>query len=738
MPNRLDRILLFSSLLIFLSIPLFSQDIKADWGVVFSSPSSDFNSLKISEIENAVLPDIFTAGIPGSSLSGGGQCLWLVSSLKVPSSLTGEDLVVSFDEVPSAVEFYINGNKIGKIGNTGSKYFMHSGSHVRFALTPELLSEDENIIALKVFNDSAEFKIQQPMIGLYDDNINRIRILSFLNGQIFFGFSVLVLFIGLYYLSLFMFNRNEKINLFFALANIFLFIYFAQMGLPFRVFAYQPFLVIGKYSLFLYFTFLSLFFVIFFNVFNKRLFKIALGAVAVVIGLVYLRNSGTVSEVSKAFDIALIPGGLELLMMLGIAAFSMIKKNADAVPVFIGVMIGLGSAGYDFYFALSGHEPAFWLQGFGILIFNICMFEMLSLRAIKADRLLKKSSEKIRENARIMKEFLEKVETVSLSVAEMSTSLDLEIEASSSSVGELVRGADVIASSSEEQLSYVNETGESLRVLLSSADSINNELDKQQLNVEETSHLVSEMLENISLITENLKKTSDFTEELGQLTVKGEEAVKRSTDTVSSIHDDSKNIYKILSSISDISAETNLLAMNAAIEAAHAGKAGAGFAVVASEIRKLAINTAGRTKETVEQIDSIVERIGEGYKANLEVKELLSQIGLSTKTAVEQVKSVYLAVDEQRAASNAVQSTVSSLREVSGSIKVQTEKQKLKSRELESKQSQLREISSRVYQSVDRMSAANTKIQTALMRVQNVSSGTNAEAVKLKALLEQG
>lgn len=730
------RMILFSAILFMItSIPLFAWELELEWERAFLPAASGVSDIQANALEPIELPVLTYAPVQGASVRGEGQCLWLVSSFSVPGNLTGEDLIISFDEVTSAVEFYLNGMKIGMAGNTGENYFMHSGSHVRFVLTPDMLSEEENVIAVKMYSDSSFFKVQLPKIGFYDVEINGIRTLSFMNGQVFFALSILVLFIGLYYLSLFLFNRKEMINLYFSLANIFLFIYFAQMGLPFRIVAYLPFLLFAKYSLFLYFTFLSLFFVSFFNVFNYRLVKLVIVVLALVIGVVYAMNSGAAVEVYAAFDTALIPGGIELLMMLGIAAYSMMKKNTDAVPVFIGVLIGLGAAAYDFYFALSGVEPPFWLQGFGILIFNICMFEMLSIRAIRADRQLKASSVTIQKNAKVMEQFLGKVESVSLTVAEMSTTLDKAIEASTESVRELIDGTDVISSSAGEQLEYVKETGESLGVLLSSSDSINDELNKQQLNVEETSHLVSEMLENISQITGNLKKTSDFTEELSALTMKGEEAVLRSTATVSSIHDDSKNIYQILSAITDISEETNLLAMNAAIEAAHAGKAGAGFAVVAAEIRKLAINTAGRTRETVEQIDSIINRIGDGYQANVEVKDLLTQIGQSTQTAVEQVKSVYLSIDEQRSASNAVQSTVESLRDVTGSIKTQTEKQKHKSRDMELKQNQLKESSARVYDSVKTMTKANENIQTALEKVRNISAGTSSEAAKLKELL---
>lgn len=730
------KILLFLLFLLIINTSIFSQQAVApDWKLLFTHPAVSVAQLELSKAASAEFPASFTAPVEGASVRGEGNCLWLITSFTPPAEWRNEDLIIDFDEVQGPAEFYLNGSKAGSIGKTGRDYFIQSGIHADFQLPAGSLKAGENLLILKLYSDSENFNIQKPYIGIYEEHINDIWRLSFLNGQIFFGFAILVLFIGLYYLSLFLFNKKERINLYFSLANIFLSIYFAQMGLPFRTVPVVILLVVAKYSLFLYFTFLTLFFIEFFNIFNRKPVKIAAAALAAVIGILYITNSGSYSEIMGVFDTALLPGGAELLLMLFIAAFSMIKGNRDAVPVFIGVVIGIAAAVYDFYFALSGKEPAFWLQGFGILLFNICMFEMLSLRTIRADRLLKSSSKQIEENAAVMKDFLHKVETVSLSVAEMSAELDREIEASASSVEEFVSGTDVIASIAGEQLNNVEDTGLSLKQLLSSSEQINEQLGKQHVDVRETSMLITEMLDNISEITGSLKKTSDFTGELGELTQKGEQSVKRSAATVEAIQQDSKNIYQILSSITDISAQTNLLAMNAAIEAAHAGKAGAGFAVVAGEIRSLAMNTASRTKETVEQIDTIVSRIKEAYDANAEVQELLSRISDSTRIAVEQVKSAYLAVEEQRAASQAVQNSVDSLQTASAAIKVQTESQQEMSTEMESKQGTLRELSERVSSSIEKMSKANGKIQATLEKVRLISNGSRSEAEKLKELV---
>jgi len=731
---KASRTVLFALLFISAAFSLSAQK-QPDWGIVFTGPEDGIGSVHPESVEKIDFPATVKAPSAGASVAGEGSCLWLVADFSAETWNTDGDLVVDFDEVSGPVEFYLNGKRLGRYGVVGPDYFMQSGIHVNFSVSSDLLEPGSNIFALKIYSDSDQFRIQRPVISRYTEVINGISRLSFLNGGIFMAFSVMVLFIGLYYLSLYLFNRRVVINLLFSLANLFLGVYFAQMGLPYRILPSLGFLLIAKYSLFLYFTFLTLFFISFFNVFNRKWVKTFVSAIAVIMAVNYIFHRSSYAVIMNAFDTALLPGGAELLLMLAIAGYSMLKKNTDAVPVFIGVLVGLGSAVYDFYYALSGTEPDFWLQGFGILVFNVCMFEMLSIRAIRAEKQLKASAAQISENSRVMEQFIGKIETISLSVADMSSNLDNEIEASAGSVEELVNGTGIISASAGEQLQNVKETGQSLEALLASSEQINQELNRQQTDVKETSHLITEMLDNISNITEKLKKTSDFTEELGQLTARGEHAVTKSADTVSAIHEDSKNIYQILSSITDISEQTNLLAMNAAIEAAHAGKAGAGFAVVAGEIRSLAVNTAGRTRETVEQIDNIVSSIKEAYESNLEVKDLLLHIGANTKTAVEQVKSVYLAIEEQRTAGRAVLATIESLNKASEGIKVETGKQQLKSHDMELKQNNLRIISDRVYQSVGKMSEANAKIISALEKVRRISAGTNAEAVRLKEML---
>ena len=729
-------VLFFSAVFLFSAVNAVAQEqFELDWACYFSEPDTEIGVLDLSKFEPVTLPSTLTATIPGASVTGDGKSLWLLSEFTPDRVGAQRDLIIDFDEVPGPVEFYLNGVKQGREGVTGDRYFMHSGIHVKFLLSPGNLKPGKNVLTLKVYSDSEEFRIQKPRVGFYDDEINDIWRLSFLNGQIFFAFSILVLFIGLYYLSLYLFNRDRLYNLLFSLANIFLALYFSQMGLPFRTIPSLFLLVTAKYSLFLYFTFLSLFFITFFDVCNLRWLKIIIVVLAGGAAVLYLLNSGSYAEIMKIFDLVLIPGGIELLLMLFIAGISIFRKNTDAIPVFVGVLTGLAAAVYDFYFALSGQEPDFWLQGFGILVFNICMFAMLSVKAIRAEKQLKLSSEKISRNAQVMQQFLERVETVSLTVADMSGNLDREIEASASSIDELISGTEVISVSAGEQLDNVKQTSESLELLLASSDQINDELGKQLKDVEETSLLITEMLDNISIITGTLKKTSDFTEELGSLTEQGEAAVRRSAETVAAIREDSNNIYKILSSITDISEQTNLLAMNAAIEAAHAGKAGAGFAVVAGEIRALAGNTAGRTRETVEQIDGIVTRINEAWEANRDVESMLTKIGANTRTAVEQVKEAYLSIEEQRTASIAVLSTVDSLKSASAGIRAETEKQQLKSRDMEEKQNNLRDISLRVYDSIEKITEANQNIQHALSTVRDISAGTNSEAGRLKEIL---
>ena len=204
---------------------------------------------------------------------------------------------------------------------------------------------------------------------------------------------------------------------------------------------------------------------------------------------------------------------------------------------------------------------------------------------------------------------------------------------------------------------------------------------------------VEEMTVSINHVGDRAQEADRLSHDSGKLAQSGETIIGRTVDdinkisvtvnqaaeNISSLDKHSQEIANVVAVIKEVAEQTNLLALNAAIEAARAGEQGRGFAVVADEVRKLAERTSSSTQEiaaTIEAMrssankatagmDDVVTEVRRGVDSAREASEAIRQIGQGSHQAVEMVGEITAAIHEQASAMTSIAQQVERIAQMS-------------------------------------------------------------------------
>ena len=175
-------------------------------------------------------------------------------------------------------------------------------------------------------------------------------------------------------------------------------------------------------------------------------------------------------------------------------------------------------------------------------------------------------------------------------------------------------------------------------------------------------------LEEISSQTEHNAKNADNANKLAEAAksngIEGNNQMKDMLQAMEDINKSSANISKIIKVIDDIAFQTNILSLNAAVEAARAGQHGKGFAVVAEEVRNLAARSAEAAKETTEMIEDSIKKSEVGTKITKETAEALNKIVDEVTKVSDLVNDIAKASNEQASAITQINQGITQVSEV--------------------------------------------------------------------------
>lgn len=259
----------------------------------------------------------------------------------------------------------------------------------------------------------------------------------------------------------------------------------------------------------------------------------------------------------------------------------------------------------------------------------------------------------------------------------------------SSSVKSINDNIDVVKKQTQDQSNSVSETANSIEEIIQTIKKLNERIENQAASVAESSSSIEEMVANIASITNTLEKTDSAIKELGEATADGKDTLLHSRSVTDKIAEESGALMEASNVIQHIASQTNLLAMNAAIEAAHAGEAGKGFAVVADEIRKLAEDSSSQGKvitETLKMLSSEIEALSTASKVvdskftaifdlSNQVKEMSQRLTTAMQEQEHGSREVLLAIKDINVVTSDVQ--MGSAKMLEGGNTVAKEMQKL-------------------------------------------------------------
>ena len=290
-----------------------------------------------------------------------------------------------------------------------------------------------------------------------------------------------------------------------------------------------------------------------------------------------------------------------------------------------------------------------------------------------------------------------------------------------SAVNEISTNIEGVKRQALTQAASVTETAATTEEIVRTIKQLNASIQTQATSVAQSSSSIEQMVANIASITGTLEKTNGAVKSLATATDDGKATLVTSNTITQKIAEESGSLMEASSVIQHIASQTNLLAMNAAIEAAHAGEAGKGFAVVADEIRKLAEDSAMQGKTittTLKTLSGEIEMLSESSKT---VEEKFNAIFHLAEQVKDMSNMLTNAMHEQENGSKEVLTAIKNINMVTTEVQAGSEEMLKGGESVAGEMRKLDDLTRIITDGMNEMAAGATQINNAVQEVNDIT-----------------
>jgi methyl-accepting chemotaxis protein len=306
-------------------------------------------------------------------------------------------------------------------------------------------------------------------------------------------------------------------------------------------------------------------------------------------------------------------------------------------------------------------------------------------------------------------------------LAGVGTELSAMMTQSAAAIHQISANTQGMKEKSLNESASVTETNATMGQIVLNINTLNKNIEEQAESISRSSASIEQMVANIASVTTSLMDNERNVKNLAAASEKGSAGLQQVSTAIRDVAKASERLLEINKVIQNIASQTNLLSMNAAIEAAHAGDVGRGFAVVADEIRKLAESSSAQAK-TVSSVLKEIKGSLDGISASTDtVLVHFEAIDIGVKTVSAQESHIRAAIKEQDAGSKEILEAISRSRDITQNVRRGSEEMMTGSKEVIGEGKNLEALTADLTYGMNEIAEGMNQINTAVTRIQEIS-----------------